>query len=31
LAHIRGAYHSTDPREMADLDRDAKRLIVEDA
>ncbi len=24
--HIRGAYHSEDPQELADLDRDARRL-----
>ena len=26
--HIRGAYHSNDPRELANLDRDAKRLVL---
>jgi len=29
--HIRGAYQSNDPQELADLDRDAKRLVAEGA
>jgi protein SCO1 len=28
---IRGAYHSDDPQQLADLARDAKRLVAEDA
>ena len=28
---IRGAYQSNDPQQLADLDRDAKRLVAEDA
>jgi protein SCO1/2 len=27
--HIRGAYHSNDPQELANLDRDAKRLVLD--
>jgi hypothetical protein len=26
---IRGAYHSNDPRELADLERDARRLLLD--
>jgi protein SCO1 len=29
--HIRGAYHSNDPQTLAELDRDAKRLVAEDS